>query len=54
MVALELFDQGKPSSDLAKAIQKEAMAQGLLLLTCGSYANVIRFLYPLTIPGGAI
>ncbi|BEG58130.1 4-aminobutyrate transaminase [Helicobacter sp. NHP21005] len=50
MVALELFDQGKPSSDLAKAIQKEAMDQGLLLLTCGSYANVIRFLYPLTIP----
>ncbi|CRF45434.1 4-aminobutyrate--2-oxoglutarate transaminase [Helicobacter heilmannii] len=50
MVALELFEQGKPSNTLAKAIQKEAMAQGLLLLTCGSYANVIRFLYPLTIP----
>ncbi|BCZ17439.1 4-aminobutyrate transaminase [Helicobacter sp. NHP19-003] len=50
MVALELFDKGKPSSTLAKAIQKEAMTQGLLLLTCGSYANVIRFLYPLTIP----
>ncbi|HCK63087.1 MAG TPA: 4-aminobutyrate--2-oxoglutarate transaminase, partial [Acinetobacter radioresistens] len=26
------------------------MSQGLLLLTCGKSANVIRFLYPLTIP----
>ncbi|WP_104681871.1 4-aminobutyrate--2-oxoglutarate transaminase [Helicobacter felis] len=50
MVALELFEGDHPSSELAKAIQKEAMDRGLLLLTCGSYANVIRFLYPLTIP----
>ncbi|BDQ28500.1 hypothetical protein ASB7_03370 [Helicobacter ailurogastricus] len=50
MVALELFEGNKPSANLAKAVQKEAMAQGLLLLTCGSYTNVIRFLYPLTIP----
>ena len=26
------------------------LANGLLLLTCGLYGNVIRFLYPLTIP----
>ena len=26
------------------------MGAGLLLLTCGVYGNVIRFLYPLTIP----
>ena len=26
------------------------MENGLLLLTCGKYGNVIRFLYPLTIP----
>ena len=30
--------------------QQRALAQGLLLLTCGAYGNVIRFLYPLTIP----
>ncbi|MFC3848443.1 4-aminobutyrate--2-oxoglutarate transaminase [Helicobacter baculiformis] len=50
MVAVEFFEAGKPSTALAKAVQKEAMDQGLLLLTCGSYGNVIRFLYPLTIP----
>ncbi len=50
MVAIELFKEGKPSPDLAKGVQKEAMDQGLLLLTCGGYGNVIRFLYPLTIP----
>ncbi|WP_104731985.1 4-aminobutyrate--2-oxoglutarate transaminase [Helicobacter salomonis] len=50
MVALEFFEGEKPSPELAKAVQKEAMDQGLLLLTCGSYGNVIRFLYPLTIP----
>ena len=26
------------------------MDNGLLILTCGKYGNVIRFLYPLTIP----
>ena len=26
-----------------------ALARGLLLLTCGVYGNVIRFLFPLTI-----
>lgn len=50
MVALEFFKDSKPSAQLAKAVQKEAMDRGLLLLTCGSYANVIRFLYPLSIP----
>ncbi len=33
-------------------VQKIAMSHGLILLTCGVYANVIRFLYPLTIPQG--
>jgi len=33
-------------------VQKMAMANGLLLLTCGAKGNVIRFLYPLTIPDG--
>lgn len=50
MVAAEFFENNTPSPSLAKKIQKEAMEQGLLLLTCGVYGNVIRFLYPLTIP----
>ncbi|HAL1175706.1 TPA: aminotransferase class III-fold pyridoxal phosphate-dependent enzyme, partial [Escherichia coli] len=35
---------------IVQKIQQRALAQGLLLLTCGAYGNVIRFLYPLTIP----
>ncbi|MFJ5424813.1 4-aminobutyrate--2-oxoglutarate transaminase, partial [Enterobacter sp. CER55] len=31
-------------------VQKRALQEGLLLLSCGVYGNVIRFLYPLTIP----
>ena len=50
MVAVEFFKDGQPNADLAKKVQKEAMDRNLLLLTCGSYGNVIRFLYPLTIP----
>lgn len=52
MVAVEFADPESKTPDPAFAVrvQKEAMARGLLLLTCGTYGNVIRFLYPLTIP----
>ncbi|AJA71009.1 4-aminobutyrate--2-oxoglutarate transaminase [Pantoea eucrina] len=45
MVAVEFAD-----AQSAQALQQQAMAQGLLLLICGPQGNVIRFLYPLTIP----
>ncbi|ENX20463.1 4-aminobutyrate--2-oxoglutarate transaminase [Acinetobacter sp. CIP 102136] len=45
MVAVEL-----ETAEQAKAVQNNAMQNGLLILTCGRYGNVIRFLYPLTIP----
>lgn len=51
MVAIELFKNGdpkQPDADLAKRITAEATARGLILLTCGSYGNVIRILVPLT------
>ena len=51
MVAVE-FSQpgsGEPDMAFAKAVQTRAMQQGLLLLSCGVYGNVIRFLFPLTI-----
>ena len=35
---------------IALVMSNAALAEGLLLLTCGVYGNVIRFLYPLTIP----
>ena len=51
MVAMELFKNGdvkQPDADLAKRIAGEATKRGLILLTCGTYGNVIRVLVPLT------
>lgn len=52
MVAVEFNDPqtGEPSAEFTKQVQDNALAAGLLLLSCGVYGNVIRFLYPLTIP----
>ncbi|MNH42221.1 4-aminobutyrate aminotransferase PuuE [compost metagenome] len=51
MVAVEFrkADTNAPDAERVNAIVQGAMAQGLLLLTCGMYGNVLRFLYPLTI-----
>ena len=51
MVACELVDPatGSPDADYTKRVQQQALKKGLLLLTCGVYGNVIRFLFPLTI-----
>jgi 4-aminobutyrate aminotransferase len=51
MVACELVNPktGAPDADLTKQVQQAALKKGLLLLTCGVYGNVIRFLFPLTI-----
>ena len=51
MVAIELFqggDHAKPDADLTRRLCAEAAKRGLILLSCGSYANVIRVLVPLT------
>ncbi|MHA7848640.1 4-aminobutyrate--2-oxoglutarate transaminase [Serratia sp. D1N4] len=52
MVAVEFNDPatGKPSPEFTRQVQQKAQEEGLLLLSCGVYGNVIRFLYPLTIP----
>ena len=51
MVACEWVNPqtGAPDADLTKQVQQAALKKGLLLLTCGVYGNVIRFLFPLTI-----
>ena len=50
MVAVEFAKaDGAPDADFTKAVVTRAQAAGLLLLTCGVYGNVIRFLFPLTI-----
>lgn len=52
MVAVEFTDPqtGQPSPEFTRQVQDRALQEGLLLLSCGVYGNVIRFLYPLTIP----
>ena len=45
MLALELAER---SPDRAREITAVAREQGLLLLACGLYGNVIRLLPPLT------
>ncbi len=54
MVATEFVQDGQPSADLAKAISKASLERNLMLLTCGSYANVIRWIPPLVVNRGQI
>ena len=50
MVAVEFANaDGTPDPDFTRQVQQRARDAGLLLLTCGVYANVVRFLFPLTI-----
>jgi 4-aminobutyrate aminotransferase/(S)-3-amino-2-methylpropionate transaminase len=51
MIAVELVKAGttEPDADLAKAVAAAAHAQGVIVLTCGTYGNVLRFLPPLSI-----
>ena len=51
MVAIELCKGGdlkQPDADMAKRLCAEATKRGLILLSCGTYGNVIRILVPLT------
>ena len=43
-----------PSAEFANAVRLKALEGGLILLTCGVYGNVIRFLSPLTIQDGVM
>lgn len=51
MVAVEFLKPGtqEADADFTKQVQARALEKGLLLLSCGVYGNVIRFLFPLTI-----
>ncbi|NCW21024.1 MAG: 4-aminobutyrate--2-oxoglutarate transaminase, partial [Gammaproteobacteria bacterium] len=53
MVAMELVKDRRPDApdaELTKALVQAAGRRGLVLLSCGVHANVIRFLMPLTTP----
>ncbi|PNW10395.1 4-aminobutyrate--2-oxoglutarate transaminase [Microbacterium testaceum] len=51
MIAAEFVDPttGAPDATLTASVAKTAIAEGVIVLTCGTYGNVIRFLPPLTI-----
>lgn len=51
MIAAEFVDPatGEPDAALTAAVAKASIAQGVIVLTCGTYGNVIRFLPPLSI-----
>lgn len=50
MVATEFVDDfGNPDPATAKAVLKAAEAEGLLLLGCGAYGNIIRWIPPLIV-----
>jgi len=53
MIALELFEDGdshKPNAAAVAQIVAKARDKGLILLSCGTYGNVLRVLVPLTSP----
>ncbi|MDQ3716282.1 MAG: 4-aminobutyrate--2-oxoglutarate transaminase [Actinomycetota bacterium] len=52
MIALEFVRPGttEPAADVCAAVAKAAHAAGVVVLTCGTYGNVIRLLPPLVIP----
>ena len=53
MLAIEMFEGGdthRPDAELTRRVVAEALRRGLILLSCGTYGNVIRILVPLTAP----
>jgi 4-aminobutyrate aminotransferase / (S)-3-amino-2-methylpropionate transaminase / 5-aminovalerate transaminase len=57
MVAIELVEPGRdgpsgpaPNAAVTQAVAKACHADGLLVLTCGTYGNVLRLLPPLVMP----
>ena len=51
MIAIELVDpvSGEPDPVLTSRVAQTAHAEGVIVLTCGTYGNVIRLLPPLSI-----
>lgn len=49
MVGVEFTRNGQPDKTTAKAVHKACLDQDLLLLTCGTFENVIRWIPPLVV-----
>ena len=49
MVATEFTKNGNPDADTVKKVVSLALEEGLLLLSCGTFQNVIRWIPPLVV-----
>lgn len=49
-VEFNIAGKAEPNPAFTNRVREEALKRGLILLTCGVYGNVIRFLAPITIP----
>ena len=49
MVGVEITAENNESKSITSAIQKGCLENGLLLLTCGTYSNVLRWIPPLIV-----
>ena len=49
MIGTEFTTAGQPDTAIAKAVVKIALESGLILLTCGTYDNIIRWIPPLVV-----
>lgn len=49
MVGVEFSSKGKPDAETTKAVQRACLKRNLILLTCGTYENVIRWIPPLVV-----
>jgi 4-aminobutyrate aminotransferase len=49
MVGVEFGKPGAPDTATTKAVDKAAFERGLMLLTCGTFDNVIRWIPPLVV-----
>jgi 4-aminobutyrate aminotransferase len=49
MVGTEFVVDGKPAAEVATKVQQACIQRNLLLLTCGTYGNVIRWIPPLVV-----
>jgi 4-aminobutyrate aminotransferase len=49
MVGVEFGKPGEPDTSTAKAVAKAAFERGLMLLSCGTFDNVIRWIPPLVV-----
>lgn len=50
MVAFELMNGSEPDAEMTKHLCAAALANGLILLSCGAFGNTVRILLPLTAP----